>query len=165
MRTVTKSKRRQFELDLHAIISDGVNGGVDVTHVRDARKATQPKVYVQAWGPDKVTYVRDEAGPVVDSGGNHKMNGECEFALWVDVKIAQADTHDRGTLLEEADLRAEIVEDALKYGAALEDFQNSRLRIRYDEALPTETWIALDESDNTATVWIKGVIKYEQQDL
>jgi len=165
MRTVTKSKRRQFELDLHAIVGAGVGGNLDVTHVRGARNAEYPKVYVQVWGPDKVTYKRDERGPIVDSAGRHALTGECEFALWVEVKIAQADTHDRGTLLEEADLRAEMVEDALKYGAALEDFRNSRLYIRYDEALPTETWIALDESDNTATVWVKGVIKYEQQDL
>lgn len=165
MRTVTKSKRRQFELDLYDILNSGVDSGLDVTHTRDARTAKQPKVYVQAWGPDKVAFVRDERGPIIDANGKHKLNGECEFALWVDVKITQTDTHDRGTLLEEADLRAEIVEDALKYGAALEDFQNSRLRIRYEEALPTETWIALDESSNTATVWIKGIIKYEQQDL
>lgn len=165
MRTVTASKRRQFELDLYDVVSNGVAGALTVTHVRDTVDATAPKVYVQAWGPDRVTYVRDERGPITDTNGKHRLTGECEFALWVDVTISQGDTRNRGLLLEEADQQAEIVEDALKYGAALEHFRNARLEVRYEEALPTETWIALDESENTATVWIKGIIKYEQQDL
>lgn len=167
MRTVTKSKRRQFEIDLYNLLVAGLAGTtVDVTQVRTAPHSKPPRVYVTTSGADnqdKVDYVRDEAGPLLDNG-KHVAMGECGFSLWVDVKLAQGDTQHKGLLSEEADLRAELAEYALKYGGALEEFQNERLRIEYIEALPTVVLRAVDETDLTALVWIKGHIKYKQFD-
>lgn len=167
MRTVTKSKRRQFEIDLYDLLVTGLAGTtVGVTQVREAPGSKPPRVYVTTIGADnqdKIEYLRDEAGPLLDNG-KHVANGECGFSVWVDVILPQKDTHHKGLLSEEADLRAELAEYALKYGGALEDFQNDRLRIEYAEVLPTVVLRAVDETDLTALVWIKGYIKYQQFD-
>lgn len=162
MRTVTKPKLRQFRDDILTRLQsdDKLNAHAGWSFSPDRLPYTTVELRSDRLAP----YSADQ-GYVRDAQGRFRFKGETQFVVVTKYAITQRDQHRDDLLFNEAARIESLLVDAIKYGAAIENFRNSTVQITYHDLVPTDTLWAAGDNDTEGYVMTSGTLYYTQQDL
>lgn len=126
-------------------------------------KLRTPYCWVELADPDEYETARDETGAVPQTNGEVIYSGKCGFDVFAWVSAAP-DTDQEGTLYDEATAALEVLEDAIKYGAAPGSFYGTNYDVHVNAIVPGLSLAHVDPANNKALVWVHGTIEYTQID-